>query len=138
MIRGEANLLDGHLLACIRVNLDLGGLIELEDGLEFVALMANLIQVDFRVDLGVLVCAIDGICVDVAAIELLEHFEEHLIEYAPVLPIAVRSDITVEDVKKRQAVTVLEDAHDVAHMLVQVDVQVLLVRHYVLLSGSLL
>ena len=78
MIRGVGNDRDRHFFSSIGVDLDLGGFVEREYWLVGIPLFTEVLQVDLRVDNGMLDRTVKDVSINVATLELLKDFKEEV------------------------------------------------------------
>ena len=75
-----------------------------------------------------LLCTVNCVHVDIASFKLVKYLMEHQVQDSPILTMRISGDRRVEDVKERQSIALLHYFHQIANMLVQVDVNMLLIN----------
>ena len=128
LIGCERDWLNWHLLARVRIYLDLGRLVQREHRLKLLSTFAEVLQVDCGVNFGMLLRAIDHIGRHVTTLQLLQHLKEERVQDRPLLTVRIRLDTRVHDVHQAQLVALFYLAHQIVHMFVEVDIEMLLVR----------
>ena len=98
----------------------------MEDRLKLL-FVTNFLHEHFWINLGMIKCAVDSIGSDVAKLQLIQNFDEQIVEGSPVLTMLIEHDFRIEEVNKAEFVTLLNHLHQVFHVLVIVDSNVLTV-----------